>query len=99
MTHRKRMEVKVSEDTIQEYEGLKVGQEIYCYRHPDRVASRGSVTSFHVNARDEPYITFYCDATGQFRRALVKDVFSNPDDKLQKAVNKIISKAKSNDKG
>ena len=99
MTHRKRMEVKAPINAIQEHEGLSVGQEIHCYRHPDRVASRGTVSSFHINLGEESYVTFYCDATGQFRRALVKDVFANPDEKLRKAVNKIMSKVTAADKG
>lgn len=99
MTQRKRMEVKAATDLIQEHEGLKIGQEIYCYRHPDRVPSHGSVTSIHVTPGEDSYVTFYCDATGQFRRALVREVFIEPDDKLRRAVNKIISKAKGSDKG
>lgn len=93
------MEVKEPESVIQEHAGLKVGQEIYCYRHPDRVPSKGSVSSFHLNPGEDPYVTFYCEATGQFRRALVRDVFAEPDDKLQKSVNKIMSKVKASDKG
>ncbi|NDC23970.1 MAG: hypothetical protein EBZ49_07555 [Proteobacteria bacterium] len=94
MTHRKRMDVPEETNVLKEHAGISVGQEVHCYRYPDRVPSRGSVTSIHVAEGSDPYITFYCDATGQFRRALCSDVVLEPDDKIRRAVNKMISKEK-----
>jgi len=94
MTQRKRMDVPEETNVLKEHEGISVGQDIHCYRYPDRVPSRGSVSSIHVAEGTDPYVTFYCEATGQFRRALCKDVILNPDDKLRRAVDKAISKEK-----
>jgi len=94
MTHRKRMDVPEETNTLKEYSGVSVGQEIHCFRYPDRVPSRGSVTSLHINEGPEPYITFFCEATGAFRRARFADVVQNPDDKLRRSVDKAIAKEK-----
>jgi hypothetical protein len=88
------MDVPEETNTLKEYTGITVGQEVHCYRYPDRVPSRGSVTSIHVSDGSEPYITFFCEATGAFRRALCTDVVQNPDDKLRRAVDKAIAKEK-----
>ena len=91
---KKKFDVVVDPNAVQEHEGFKVGQEVYCLRFPDKQPSRGVITDIHLDEKIGACHTFNCDVTGQFRKALFTDTMSTPTSKLKSAVEKLIAKAK-----
>jgi len=74
----------------QEYNGYKVGQEVYCYRSPDRKLSYGRITTFHPDDvmydKTIPCFTFIDQVSGQFRTALFDDIIDEPTEKIKRKV-------------
>lgn len=94
---KKRFDVSIDSSTVQEYEGFKLGQEVYCLRFPDKQPSRGEITDIHLDEKIGAYHTFSCEITGQFRKALFADTMSTPTPKMKSAVEKLITKARKKD--
>jgi hypothetical protein len=94
---KKKFDVVVDPNVVQEHEGFKVGQEVYCLRFPDKQTSRGMITDIHLDEKIGAYHTFICDITGQFRKALFSDTVSTPTPKMKSAVEKLIAKVKKQD--
>jgi len=94
---KKKFDVVVDPNAVQEHEGIKVGQEVYCLRFPDKQPSRGMITDIHLDEKIGAYHTFICDITGQFRKALFSDTVSTPTPKMKSAVEKLIAKARKQD--
>jgi hypothetical protein len=91
---KKKFDVAVDPNAIQEHEGFKVGQEIYCLRFPDKQPSRGVITDIHIDEKIGAYHTFSCEVTGQFRKALFSDTQATPTQKMKTAIEKLIAKAR-----
>ena len=68
----------------QEYNGYKVGQEVYCYRSPDRKLAYGRITTFHPNDSIAPCFTFIDQVSGQFRDAIFEDIIDEPTEKIKR---------------
>jgi len=91
---KKKFDVAVDPNAIQEHDGFKVGQEIYCLRFPDKQPSRGVITDIHIDEKIGAYHTFSCEVTGQFRKALFADTQATPTQKMKTAIEKLIAKAR-----
>lgn len=86
---------KVDPEAIQEISGFKLGDTIYCLRHPDKTPSRGSITKIHSGTEATgPYFSFLCDATGQFRYALLSQSSLDPDEGLRAAIEKEMARSR-----
>jgi hypothetical protein len=74
----------------QEYKGYKVGQEVWCYRFPNKEISFGKIEKIHDQQKSGDIIfNFYCEICGSFRIAKFDDIIEEPTEimkrKLQKA--------------
>lgn len=95
---KKKFEVVVDPNEVNEHEGYTLGQTIYCLRYPDKLPSRGEITKIHLGEPLGAYHTFICEASGQFRKALFSDTMAEPSSQLRTAVEKAIAKARRHDK-
>ena len=70
----------------QEYEQWKVGDYVYCNRHPDDKFSYGMITNIHLkDTSGEPCFTFICEMVGQYRLALFSNIIDEPNAKMKNA--------------
>ena len=70
----------------QEYKQWKVGDYVYCNRHPDEKFSYGRITNIHLeDASGLKCFTFACEIRGQFRLALFDKIIDEPTAKMQNA--------------
>ena len=66
-----------------EYKEWKVGQKVYCHRHPDDKLSYGMIKTIHLDdTSGDPCFTFLCEMCGQFRLAMFDQIIDDPS-KLQ----------------
>jgi len=83
----------------QECNGYKVGQEVYCYRSPDKKLAYGRITTFHpddvMHDKIIPCFTFIDQVTGQFRTAIFEDIIDEPAEKIKRKVLLAMSKNRS----
>ena len=89
MARRKKPFQKKAEE-VQEYEGLKIGQTVFCRKHKTGAPSKGEIVYFYPKSKA---FTFLYAATGKYHLALVQDVVENPDRKFIDKVNASIAKA------
>ena len=73
-----------------EFRGYKRGQEVYCYRFPDKLLSHGVIHRFHEETSEGPGITFMCSVTGSYRMALMEDIIDNPTKQQKSKINNAV---------
>jgi len=59
----------------QEFNGYKVGQEVWCHRFPNKEISFGKIGK--INIKQEVF-NFYCEICGSFRIAKFEDIIDEP---------------------
>jgi hypothetical protein len=63
----------------QEYKGYKVGQEVWCYRYPNKEISFGKISKISDQQQSgEIIFNFYCEICGSFRIAKFDDIIDEP---------------------
>jgi hypothetical protein len=90
---KKKLEVPVNLNEVKEHEGFVLGETVYCLRYPDKQASRGEISQIHLGEPVGPYITYSCEATGQFRKALLSETYKEPPVKVKSDAEKFIAKS------
>ena len=59
----------------QEFNGYKVGQEVWCYRYPNKEISFGKIGKIII---EQAIFNFYCEICGSFRIAKFEDIIDEP---------------------
>ena len=67
--------------------GLKRGDDVYCFRYPDKLLSRGEIKWFHEKTEEGPAFTFLDEVSGSYRLALIDDVISEPTKQQMSKIN------------
>ncbi len=63
----------------QEYKEWKVGQKVYCIRHPDDKFGYGKITMIHLeDTSGDPCFTYMCEVCGQYRLAMFSKIIDKP---------------------
>jgi len=63
----------------QEYKEWKVGQKVYCIRHPDDKFGYGEIKNIHLEDKSGiPCFTFLCEVCGQYRLAMFDKIIAEP---------------------
>ena len=63
----------------QEYKEWKVGDKVYCIRHPDDKLGYGEIKTIHLeDTSGDPCFTFLCEICGQYRLAMFDQIIDNP---------------------
>lgn len=89
---------EVDPGEIQEISGFKLGDTVYCLRHPDGIPSRGKITKIQSGSSETgPYCVFLCEATGHFRYSLLSKASLDPDESLRASVEKEMARARRSD--
>ena len=89
---KKKPSVKTKEkQKIQELDGRKLGDFIYCYRYPDRLIARGEIIGLFDTEKDK-FVDIVDEISGQFRTALLEDIIDAPTRKHINAANSQISR-------
>jgi hypothetical protein len=75
----------------QEYKGYKVGEEVWCYRFPNKEVSFGKIQQIHdQQASGDVIFNFYDEICGSYRIAKFDDIIDEP----TKAMERKLIKAK-----
>ena len=83
---RKKKTTKKEPTGPQEYKEWKVGDYVYCNRHPDDKFSYGMITNIHLeDTSGGPCFTFICEMVGQYRLALFDNIIDDPSAKMKNA--------------
>ena len=77
MARRKKNVKKAKELGLKSLSGFDVGQDIYCFRHPDKLLARGKI-KFLFKTDSHEFAEFLDDISGQFRAALLSDIIDSP---------------------
>ena len=89
---KKKPSVKTKEkQKIQELDGRKLGDFIYCYRYPDRLIARGEIIGLFDTEKDK-FVEIVDEISGQFRTALLEEIIDAPTRKHINAANSQISR-------
>jgi len=63
----------------QEHNGYTVGQEVWCYRFPNKEISFGKISKINLDQPGgEAIFNFYCEICGSFRIARFADIIDEP---------------------
>jgi len=90
---RKKKSPKKEPTGPQEYKQWKVGDYVYCNRHPDGKFSYGRITTLHLeDASGMPCFTFACEMCGQFRLALFDQIIDEPTAKMHNAKTRAVNR-------
>ena len=82
---KRKSKLKKKKPEIEEFEGYRLDQLIYCKRYPDYKLSYGRIESFHPNTEGGPAATFIDLLTNKYRLTLIKDIIDNPTAKQEEA--------------
>ncbi len=66
------------EKNVLEYDGHKVGDEVYCTTYIKGELSFGKIQIIHLSEKSPPCFTFGCVVTGACKLALFTDIIENP---------------------
>ena len=75
---KRKSKLKTKKPEIEELDGYKLGQNIYCKRYPDGKLSYGRIEQFHPNTEGGKAITFVDFITSKYRLTLMDDIIDNP---------------------
>ncbi len=75
---KRKSKLKTKKPEIEELDGYKIGQEIYCKRYPDGKLSYGRIESFHLKTEKGKAVTFIDFITSKYRLSLMSDIIENP---------------------
>jgi len=75
---KRKSKLKTKKPEIEELDGYKLGQEIYCKRFPDGKLSYGRIEQFHPNTEGGKAVTFIDFITSKYRLTLMDDIIDNP---------------------
>ena len=75
---KKKSKLKTKKPEIEELDGYKLGQNIYCKRYPDGKLSYGRIEQFHPNTEGGKAVTFVDFITSKYRLTLMEDIIDNP---------------------
>lgn len=75
---KKKSKLKTKKPEIEELDGYKVGQFIYCNRYPDKKLSYGRIEMFHLNTEEGKAVTFIDYLTSKYRLTLMRDIIDEP---------------------
>ena len=74
---KKKIKKKNEKFKLQELEGYKLGDFIYCYRYPDRVIARGNIIGL-FDIKTAKFADIIDEISGQFRTSLLSDIIAEP---------------------
>ena len=90
---RKKKSPKKEPTGPQEYKQWKVGDYVYCNRHPDDKLGYGRITNIHLeDTSGDPCFTFICEICGQYRLALFNKIIDDPSAKMENAKKRAIKR-------
>ena len=73
----------------QEYNGYVVGQEVWCYRYPNKEISFGKISKINLTQPSgEAIFNFYCEVCGSFRIARFEDIIDEPTPVMKRKLTK-----------
>ena len=73
--------IEKKDEGPQEYKGYKVGQEVWCYRFPNKEISFGKIGKIII---EQAVFNFYCEVCGSFRIAKFEDIIDEPTDVMKR---------------
>ena len=77
--------VEKKPEGLQEYKGYKIGEEVWCYRYPNKEISFGKISKISdQQPGGEPIFNFYCEICGSFRIARFEDIIDDPTPTMKK---------------
>jgi len=82
--------IEKKDEGPQEHSGYKVGQEVWCYRFPNKEISFGKIGKINIV---QEVFNFYCEICGSFRIAKFEDIIEEPTDVMKRKLSR--SKVKS----
>jgi len=63
----------------QEYDGYKVGQEVFCKCISDGKLGYGAINQIHLKTKEDiPCFTFICQMRGSYQLSYFSDIIDNP---------------------
>ena len=63
---------------VLEYDGYKVGDEVYCTTYIKGELSFGKIQIIHLSEKNPPCFTFGCVVTGACKLAMFSDIIETP---------------------
>jgi len=75
---KRKSKLKTKKPEIEELDGYKLGQNIYCKRYPDGKLSYGRIEQFHPNTEGGKAVTFIDFITNKYRLTLMDDIIDEP---------------------
>ena len=81
---------KARKKVIEEFEGYKLDQLVYCKRYPDEKRTYGKIEEFHLKTEGGPAITIIDFLTNKYRLAMVVDIIDNPTPKQLEACRSVV---------
>ncbi len=75
---KRKTNLKTRKKEIEEFEGYKLDQLVYCFRYPDNKLTYGKIEEFHLNTEGGPAFTIIDFLTSKYRLALIVDIIDNP---------------------
>lgn len=63
---------------INEYDGHKIGDEVYCKTYPKGDLSFGKIQLIHMSDKNPPCFTFGCVMSGACKLAMFSDIIKDP---------------------
>ena len=63
---------------VKEYDGYKVGDEVYCKTYIKGELSFGKIQIIHLSDKNPQCFTFGCVTTGACKLAMFSDIVENP---------------------
>ena len=82
---KRKSKLKTKKPEIEELDGYKLGQNIYCKRYPDGKLSYGRIEQFHPNTEGGKAVTFIDFITNKYRLTLMDDIIDEPTPKQLEA--------------
>ena len=68
----------VNQKNVLEYDGYKVGDEVYCKTYIKGELSFGKIQIIHLSEKNPPCFTFGCVVTGACKLAMFSDIIQEP---------------------
>ena len=63
---------------VQEHNGYKVGDEVYCTTYIKNELGFGKIQIIHISDKNPPCFTFGCVVTGACKLAMFTDIIDDP---------------------
>lgn len=75
---KRKTKLKTRKKEIEEFEGYKLDQLVYCRRYPDNKLTYGKIEEFHLKTEGGPAFTIIDFLTNKYRLAMIVDIIDEP---------------------